>query len=468
MKKLISILMCFVMIWTCFASVWIPTYEVNGFYNESSYDVPAYLLSEDYFCTYFHNGYPQFTNHIYSWSRSGSSWPGDIRFQREKLITPLMSRMITPVVWDWNLANDNGGSGDTNVTYAWGLEFTNSPPVFYDGTNFIDYGSNFLTNRMIHFFMGGIPGGVLGLDGSPDARNEAARQLNQMQGLGDCDLLHELWTNGWNADYTNATPKMGFYIGGHPYPAGHLAMAIYQLLNLNVETNIGSFSLNWLGRSCYSTNFIVSNASMNYDTFSCTIQATKVPMSWDVPGDVTPQGVVTNDARPCFEVIPSLANAMNWTFSITNLPPGMYAAYVDGELTDVATSTQWAASRNWFTNYNGPFWRDRLKSLIAKRYQHGVDPTTLINHSAGDVGYLGRADLVNYGSYGHLYWDELGNHGTNYINLMSDRIDDVLVYDVNIHNVSQPTSHTLKLVRLSKVAVQGKNIIIRGKGVLLR
>src|SRR6185437_14253658 len=147
--------------------------------------------------------------------------------------------------------------------------------------------------------------------------------------------------------------------------------------------------------------------------------------------------------RNAFVLMPELGNSFQWTIAVANLPAGTYNVSVDGVLTDTATAAQLAAGRNWFTNYNGPLWAQRTAVLKRKRNQEGMDPVTLIPHSAGDLGVLGVVDNVNYQSLASEQWDTFGKRGDNYLASMVGWVFQMRQYDDAINAAAQQTSHVL-------------------------
>lgn len=162
-----------------------------------------------------------------------------------------------------------------------------------------------------------------------------------------------------------------------------------------------------------------------------------------------PDGTITNDARNAFVVMPELGNAFQWIIRVTNAPPGTYAINVDGILTDIATDTELAAGRNWFTNYNGPLWAQRTSVLAWKRIQAACDLVTLDpSHDAGSLGFLGVGDLENFQSWASEEYNSLGLRGDAYISSMTNWVAQLRQYDVAIHQAAQQTNHVLSITTI--------------------
>lgn len=453
-----------------------PTNEIDGTFDSASYDTPPYKLWGDYFASHFYDMYPQFTNHIYSVSRSGASWENQFKSQQEKWCLPLWASCSPVKINDWMLANDNGAFTSNDVV-QWGTNLFNAPPLFWNGTAVTNEGGIASTLSVTHYSLGGIPSDSPSGDGRAVSRNDGAMALAQLYGTPVVDMWHLLWTNGLSSDVVG--PRLfGFYPGSHPFPAGNLCMALQGLVALGVETNVGSLTLNWFGASASTNHCVVSGITVAASTLACVVHFDRMPMAWDVPmtmrWDVpVPNSTITNDARNAFVIMPELGNAFQWTIRVTNAPPGTYAMNMDGVLTDTATDTELAAGRNWFTNYNGSLWAQRASVLAWKRIQAGCDPITLFpQHGAGSPGVLGTFDLLNYQSFAAHNYDILGLRGDAYINSMTNQVAHLRLYDLAINEAAQQTNHALSITlitigpttnaSIAKVLLSGTNLVIEG------
>ena len=420
----------------------IPTGEIDGTFDSSSYDTTPYKFWGNYFATHFYDMYPQFTNHIYSVSRSGASWANQFEYQQEKYCLPLWASCEGAQIHDWMLANDNGAFSSNDVV-QWGTNLFNAPALFWNGAAITNEGGMASTLSVTHYCLGGIPNDSPDGDEGAVGRNAGAMGLAELYGTPVVDMWDLLWTNGLSSDIVS-NRLFGFYPGGHPYAAGHLCMAIQCLVALGAETNVGSLTVNWAKKSAVTNHCAVSSITVTSNALACTVRFDRMPMAWDVP-----DGTITNDARDAFVVMPQLGNAFQWIIRVTNAPPGTYAVNVDGVLTDIATDAQLATGRNWFTNYNGPLWAQRASVLAWKRYQEGCDPVTLYPHSAGDQGVLGVGDNVNYQSWASEEYDTLGLRGDALINSLTNQISNLRQYDDAINHAAQQTNHVLAVTPMS-------------------
>lgn len=417
------------------------TNEVDGTFDSASYDTAPYKWWGNYFATYFYDMYPQFTNHIYSVSRSGASWANQFLFQQDKYCLPLWASFGKVPGNDWMLANDNSASLSNDVI-QWGTNLFNAPPLFWNGVAITNEGGVASALNVTHYSLGGIPNDSPDGDEGALSRNAGAMVLAAKYKTPVVDMWHLLWTNGLSQDITN-NRLFGFYQGGHPYAAGHLCMALRALVALGAETNVGSLALNWTTAKATTNHCVASGISVSGSTLTCTVRFDRMPLAWDVP-----DGTITNDARNSFVIMPDLGNSFRWMIAVTNLPAGTYDVSVDGVLTDIATAAQLAAGRNWFTNYNGPLWAQRASVLKWKRYQEGVDPVTLLPHSAGDLGVLGLVDNVNYQSLASQQYDTFGKRGDIYLASIIGWVFQMREYDNAINAAAQQTNHVLTVTQV--------------------
>lgn len=338
---------------------------------------------------------------------------------------------------DWIMANNNGGYTTTNPLIQWGTNLFNAPPIFWDGVSPTNGGTHANSQHVTHYFLGDIPNDSADGDSGAVNRTLATLQLASKYGTPPVDTWSMTWTNGVQTDRVGAR-IFGYDALGHPYAAGSLCMALKDLIALGVETNIGSVMIDG-NTSIATTNHVaVTNIIKNGNTLTFAMRFDRMPPGWDVP-----DGTITNDARGAFVLMPELGNSFQWTIQVTNLPAGTYNITVDGVLTDIATASQLAVGRNWFTNYNGPLWAQRALVLKWKRYQNGVDPVTLLEHSAGSNGFLGVGDNVNFQSNAQQQYDDFGKRGDTYIAAMATFVSQKNQYDDAINHAAQQTTHLI-------------------------
>jgi hypothetical protein len=419
MKRLAIILFLF----CAFAAraTFVFTNEFNATENWSSFDAgqftaPSYLLGGAYFRTAVYLGNPQFTNHQDCVGASGSSWGNEITNHIESSESALWASYK---VAGYNLfqANDNGGYQNSNTIWGLGTNYAISPGITFNGTAFTNEGIT--TVAITHWFVGNAI-----QDGGSAAsnRNAGCIGLNTTYSNPQFDLFNEMRTN-FTDDATN------YYALGHPKPWLSLMMGMFQALNMGVDTNVWSVNFNFSNGTASTNNCTVTGLTMTATSLTCGFRPVREAMAWDVP-----DGIITNDARPLFGIIPALGTAFNDTIKATGLPANTYGIYCNGVLADVATDVQLASGRNWFTNYSTPFWTNRVECLGRDRDKCGANRVSLVLHSAGSTGSItGKADMVNFGSNSAQQYTTNAKRGTNYIAAMQTYVDQVRTnYDVAI------------------------------------
>ena len=223
------------------------TNEINGVFNASSYDTATHDWGNTFAC-YFYCANPTRTNHIYSWSRSGSNWNLDYTDQEEKWCLPFEASWNAPG-FDWILPNDNGSFLSNDIIH-YGTNIFAGPPVYYNGTGATNEG--IATVGVTHIPMGGIPHDSADGDSGAKSRQAGSEALAGLYVVPTVALWDMTWTNGVSTDRSGAR-LFGFDPGGHPWQAGLLGMTLWSIVALapayNYPTNFGSMVFNWGGSS---------------------------------------------------------------------------------------------------------------------------------------------------------------------------------------------------------------------------
>lgn len=460
MKYIYKIIL--LLVFLCYSTLGqvIPSNEINGTYDSSSYDVGYTSYMGDYFATYFYCMYPQYTNHIYSWSRGGSGWNGDYQAQEEKWCLPIWYSFKVPG-YNWILANDNE-SLVSNTTYSAGLLIAAGPPLFYNGTAQTNEGITTIGIQTIP--LGRPPHDSTDGDSGAVAGNAGSMKLAIDLGVSVIDLWHAMWTNGVSADQNgNRYVWHPNFSGSHFSAGGGLINSVYQLKGLNVETNVGILTFNWNGGTASSIHSVANSISVLNDVLTATVLFDRMPMAFDANGGNT-IGSLTNDARYATLIDSSIGNSFNWIIQVTNLPPGNYEIDVDGHYADSCTSTQLVAGRNWFTNCvpTNPLWQQRSNVLAWKRWQKGAIPDTLqvIDPGAGHASHIpGAIDSVFYQSHANFLYDNNHIRGMMYMTniisgfSMTNEMRLYQQYDIAINQAAQQTNHTFTIIRLPTTLV---------------
>jgi hypothetical protein len=417
----------------------IPTQQQNILINSSSYGPSPYLLWERYANSYYADVYTQWTNQVYDVGQSGFEFENDWKLNWEKWVMPYMAIAPTPVEV-WLMPTDNGAYLSNDVV-QWGTNIAAAPPIWWNGTGATNEGISFPS--VSYYFLGGITADSAD-QSSPSSRQAGSTFLNALYGHSDFPLFLQLSNNGVIADQAGAR-IFGYYAGSHPFPAGHLAMSTFTLLNRNVETNIASFTLNFDAGTFTTNHCVVSGVTATASKVSWTIHYDRMPPGYDYP-----DGIHTNDATKIFTLIPSLANAFNWTVKATNLPSGTYVYKNDGVMIFTATSAQLAAGVNQYTITNGWLGAQRYAVLDAICDVNGDDPVTLAQaHTAGELGVHGVGDDINYRSQGNNAYTTLGLRGSALVTQMTPWVGAMRTNQSFVWAAAQQTNHTASLELVS-------------------
>jgi hypothetical protein len=417
------------------------TAEVNWIHQAHSFDVSPNVQFYDAMDTYVYCMYPQWTNHCYSWSHSGSNLESDYKNDELGRTMPFFNAVDPSLVpWDIFLAGDDNGGYAGAAEDEWNTNIMAGPFEGWNGTGKTNEGVTFPAT-IKHLPIGGPPedsetgGGAAQIE-----RNNTATNRAGLAGVAIVDNWHCLWTNGFSTDVVGDR-KLGFYPGNHLYPAGYLCMALWDLIMMGAETNIGSCVIDYNAASISATNhMVISGLQRSGNTLTWTHRFDRMPGAWDV-------GPGTNGCDDAFAVMPQLADRFRWTIQITNLPTGIYRVSINGSNVVTLSSSQLSLGWNMFAVTNGPPWHQRKAVLNAKRDQEGNDHVTLLpTHTAGDRGVGNNYDQINYYSSASTYPGTL--RGSEYISAMAPVVGGMRALDVVIHDTAQPTNYTFGVSRI--------------------
>jgi hypothetical protein len=406
----------------------------------------------NYMAMHFACMYPQFTNSFYNESRGGASW--DFQYQNDmpsfflawrcwqdqEILTAYEDLEIEP-------ASDNGGYGTTNVAFSAGTNLNICPPIFWNGSANVNLSSD-LDYHPYRWFLGGIPGSF------PSATNRDIACIQLMQfthGITVPGLLVPMMSRGWQADLASPTPVLGFYTGGHPYAAGHMFMFAATVREMNEDTNVGFIRINWNDASFTASNATVSGNSISGSRFSSNLKWSKM-----APGFDRPNGTLTNNCWPAFQLDPSLLTLYNWRVYGTNFPDGaIITAKLDGELWFQMTGYDFNHSgANIYTNFNTGLGRKRDLVMHDVRDQQGMDYVSLqATHIAGSVGANGWQDAINVGSvvfasvqagnFGIQIYNDSSTHGGTLT--PHQAMTNYFQFDQRIHDDAQQDTYSLTI-----------------------
>ena len=399
----------------------------------------------DFLESYFQLNYPKANIHVYNLGRSGGTMDDMLTNNIQKTGLAL---------WGYQFNNfqhigiavstDNGGL-TSNQMYLSQSNVFQAPALMSDGTPNMVAHSGWSASHPVQWIgLGYIPEGG---NGSPveQARNDAGTNAGWTLGLMGVDWWHSLapsWTNDFNK---NGGLSVGWQKGGHPGAGGQLAMTFAFLKQITTDTNISTAVVDWNSAAPVSTNHcVISSVSRNGNVLTFNRRDDRLPFAWDTPN---PMYGVTNDCSQAFVLDPSYADFFKFTMGIANLPAGNYAVLIDGVLVAVLPDTVLSAGWNMFTNTAGPYWAQRTEVLGRIRDKEHVDRYTRVPGSAGD-----QQGMVSYGSYASSYWTNSAFRGDTLINLLSNRVANVMTYDALTAAAAQPTNHTFTIMPYVPVA----------------
>jgi hypothetical protein len=411
------------------------TGEVNWITQAHSFGIGPNLQFWDSMDCYVYCMYPQYTNHLWNWDHSGSNLEEDYENDEAGRTMPFFAS-VDPSLVAWNIfmaGDDNGGYTGT-VADQWTTNIQAFPEV-WNGTGKTNEGISFPTVKSLPIG-GPQEDSSTGGGAAQIARNSAATNAAARSVLIIVDNWNCLWTNGVEQDIVASPTRLfGFYPGNHLFPAGYLCMALWDIIMMNGETNIGSAELDFNSASVVATNHqVIGGLTKNGNTLSWSVLFDREPGAWDV-------GDGTNGCNDAFVLMPQLATRFQWPLQIDNLPPGRNWQIKIGNSNVVTlSSAELAAGWNMFTVTNGPIWNHRKGVLDAKRDQGGYDHVThLETHTSGDKGVGNNYDRINYYSSAGTYPGTF--RGSAYITAMAPLVAGMKALDVLIHNAAQQTNY---------------------------
>lgn len=422
------------------------TNEIDLVLEFSSYDTKPDITIGAYIAAGFASMYPQYTNSINSASGSGSSLE-QYRKNRQPQISPaylcyaLFTNHVVP--FQWTLANDNSAYNSNDVM-TWALALASVTNSWWNGTADTNEG---LALQVSSYMMGANPNDVAGCDGGAKVRNDGATNYNFLQGLTVCDLWTDNTTNGAITDQAGAR-VLGYWPGGHFYPAGGLGVFFAIWRQLVGDTNVGSSCYDWNANTVPRSNKWASiGMSHTTTSYSTTFRFDRTTPPWDLVG------VISNKvaAPDCFAAMPRYGSVFQQVLQFTNMPTEngtVYNIFVDHVLKDTCTDLQLEAGRNWATNLaDEPLNQSRTALLNTVYDKYGVGRIVHTNmHGAGENGVGNRPDLINAQSVAQGNFPAA--HGPSLVNIMSPYTLAMRTNDVVIHDAAQQTTHLLEVIQV--------------------
>src|SRR6185312_13996385 len=131
------------------------------------------------------------------------------------------------------------------TTTNWTIKQFNAPPIWWNGVGATNHGN--ICGPVGHFATGRIPADSAGgTSGNAVEGNAGSMCVATNFGTPPVDMFHLLYNNGI------LTQDSDFFPLGHPKPPGSLAMAITMIQALGLETNVGSFMVDYQTRNTRS------------------------------------------------------------------------------------------------------------------------------------------------------------------------------------------------------------------------
>ena len=206
------------------------------------------------------------------------------------------------------------------------------------------------------------------------------------------------------------------------------------LKQITTDTNISTAVVDWNSSTPVSTNHcVISGISRSGNTLTFTRHDDRLPFAWDV----SPLMGITNDCNQAFVLNPSDGNYFQFTIGIQNIPTGTYSVLIDGQFVGAYSSADLAAGWNMFTNTVGPYWAQRTEVLGRIRDKEHVDRYSRLPGSASD-----GQGMISYESFGNMYFTNSAYRGDALINILSNRVANVMAWDALTVQAAQPTNHT--------------------------
>jgi len=404
-------------------------------------------MRQAYIHSYFALNYPQYTLSIYDFGRSGGTMD-------DRLTNGLQSDGLA--CWGFQSNNfqhlgisfctDNANLV-SNAMYLAQSNMCLAPGMMSDGVFPLVTQTGWAATHPVQWIVAGsdpaatADGGDIGGTQSQRARDAGCTNAGINFGVAGISLFYPV-VAGWTNDAaTNNAAYVGIFKGtskeGHIEAPGQLNMAIAFLQGITTDTNISTCTINFNGAFAAATNHcVISSVSRTGNTLTFNRLDDRLPMAWDI-SNTDP----TNNATPAFTLIPSQADAFQFTLQVTNLPAGHYRVQIDGvTVADNMSSATLASGWNMFTNTFGPYWNQRYEVLGRIRDFEYVNRQTRVPGSAGD-----DTGEVSLGSQAFSQWTS-AVRGDALIAALNDKIAHLHTNSVSsfaaIHAAAQPTNHT--------------------------
>lgn len=416
------------------ATTWSDSFGRAGYGQRQNFFIGSYLIN--YFPQYF----VSYRDH--SRSGAGNSEMLTSRMPKYGIADAGANRGVTNAL-NFFYVSGNGGLG-SNSMYGLFKEILQFPTNSYTTNTALGLTNDWPQANAASIYSSIVIGDVIYTSLSTDSRNYSygARSAAIEDGVPFVDT----WSNLVDVVTDNSDDSSTLWNApafDHPNNTLYLIWALTTLQSLGVDTNTFTAIIDANAMTVSSTNHCtVSSLSGSSTSFTFTFHADRM-----APGFYVPNGIVTNDCRPAFELMPQLGNAFCEIWRITNLPAGNYSITWGGH-TVIATSTQLAAGYNWFTNYSNPLWDQKTEVLYGM-----CDMLDVLRSTASDDAHPGDNRFIErFESGANTLWATNPPSVTDYISKMVDSpagagntppyaLEDVLFQqDVVIHASAQQTN----------------------------
>jgi len=398
----------------------------------------------DYLESYLQLNYPTSHIHIFNLGRSGGTMDDRLtnNIQRNGL-----------ALWGYQFNNYQhigishasvNGASDSNHMYLVQSNIFLAPALMSDGDmNLVRHTGWAATHPVQWIGLGNIPGLP---DGSPGIRdlNNAGTNAGWTLGIRGVDWWYSL-VAGVTNDQSGL--EAGWQKNGHPGGGMELAMTFAFLEQITTDTNISTATVDWNSATPVSTNHcVISSVSRNGNVLTFNRLDDRLPFAWDI----NPLMGITNDCMQAFAMYPSWGDMFKFTIRVANIPPGQYAVLIDGQIVGVVPDTVLSSANGWnmFTNITGPYWAQRTEVLGRIRDKEHVDRYTRLPGSASDA-----MGMISYGSFASVYWSTNSNRGDALINVLSNRVANLMALDALTAQAAQPTNHTFTIMPFAPTAL---------------
>lgn len=407
----------------------------------------------DFLESYFQLNYPKSSIHIFNLGRSGGTMD-------DRLTNGIQRNGLA--LWGYQFNNyqhigissstDNGALSSNQMYLAQSNVFL-APALMSDGgSNLVAHTGWAATHPVQWIGLGEIPAGATGSPAtaqgvSEEDLNNAGTNAGWTLGIRGVDWWHPLVKGFTNDIATNGGLSAGWQKNGHPGGGAELGMTLAFLKGITTDTNISTAVVDWNSAAPVSTNHcVISSVSRNGNVLAFNRLDDRLPFAWDI----NPLMGVTNDCMQAFVMEPTFADLFKFTIGVANLPPGLYSVIIDGQLAGVVPDTVLSSANGWnmFTNITGPYWAQRTEVLGRIRDKEHVDRYTRLPGSASDA-----MGMISYGSYANVYWSTNSNRGDALINVLSNRVANLMSLDALTAQAAQPTNHTFTIMPYAPTAI---------------